>query len=214
MTDPEPRRVLAHSRLRIASAGLAAASAAVAVHDLRRRRNPLYGPALRLGLAAGWCAVHHELAPRPYLSYTRRMRKEADSAITVPDSGLWCVGVTNAGDAAARIVAVSYFAEPHGGTAVAGDALEIRPVFDALGVVDERDYSIMRLTHGSALAPGARQTLYELPLPVAQKFSRLGVTLTYAGPFGERREVTADAIPPHGLPPIHKRASEIHDQLS
>jgi hypothetical protein len=197
MTD---RRTLTRSRLRPAAAVLTAVAAGQASTDVRRGRDPLRGAALPLALAAGWCVVRDAATRRPYLTYTRGLHGQSASTVTVPPGGLWCVDVTNAGDAGARLVAVSYFATSSHGTVEADDALALRPLFDALELVDERDYLLMRITPAFGFAASATQRLIELPLHVARAFSRLGVTLTYAGPYGERTALTVHVHPPQGLP--------------
>jgi hypothetical protein len=197
MTD---RRALNRSRLRPVAAALAAIAAGQATRDLRGGRDPMSGTALPFALAAGWCAVHDAVAPRPLLTYSRGLRKDTASTVTVPDNGLWCVDVANAGDARARLTGVSYFATSTHGDIEGDDALVLRPLFEALDVVDERDYLLLRITPAFGLAAGATVRVMELPLPIARAFSRLGVTLTYAGPFGERTALAVQLHPPHGLP--------------
>jgi hypothetical protein len=121
--------------------------------------------------------------------------------VLVPPAGLWVIDVTNAGDAGARIVGSSYFGTTVDGRDVEGvDALDLRPLFDPLGVVDERDYRLLRIVPGFGIPVGGSVRVMELPLPVAHRFTRLGLTLTYTGPYGERTAITVEAHPPHGLP--------------
>ncbi|HEX8002749.1 MAG TPA: hypothetical protein VF519_08645 [Mycobacteriales bacterium] len=107
--------------------------------------------------------------------------------------------LVNAGDAGARTTALTYFAERDGTMVESGEARDLLPVFEGLGV-DERDYLLVRLTPGGGIGAGSSHRIMELPLTAARAFQRLGVVVTYAGPFGERTALTMEVHPPHGLP--------------
>jgi hypothetical protein len=200
------KRMIARSRLRPITAALAAAASVEGLRDAGRRRDPLRGPTLPLALAAGACAALDAAVPRPLFTYTRGLVPTSKGTVRAPETGLWRVDITNAGDAGANVVDVSYHATPRPGSPIESpategcDALDLRPMFDELGVVDERDYLLVRFTSGFGLAAGATVRLLEFPLNVAAAFRRIGVTLTYAGPFGERTVCPVEAIPDHGLP--------------
>lgn len=197
---PPTRHVLSTSWLRSVTAALAVLATGKAAADLRARRDPLRGPALPLGLAAGWCVVKQATTPRPRLTYRRELRDGADLGLALAPVPMWTVTLANSGGAAALVSAVSWFGRRTDGREVAADdALGLAPLFVSCGVED-RDYLLFRLTAGWSLAPGASETLCALPREIAVQFASLGVTLTVDEGLGAKASYRVEAIPPHGLP--------------
>jgi hypothetical protein len=197
-----PHRVVRPSRLPLVRNGLAAGAAAYAVYDLCRRRDPLRGPALSLGLAGGASATLDEMIRRPSLTFRRGLKGTTTSAVDVPPGGLWRVTVLNAGERTARIIDAMYHARRKGETETleSTEAAEIHKVMEQEGFDGPRDFEMSRLRPDAGLAPGEPLELFELPLPLARRFDALGVTLTYPSAWGEVLSLEVEVRPPHGFP--------------
>jgi len=144
----------------------------------------------------------HGTARRPRLGYTRGLRPTSRGAVVVPPDGLWAVTLTSTGDAAAVVTAVEYAVQFRGEkTLLRGeDAIPVLEHIDGRGHTADRDYLLVRLVAGFALAPGASVRVMELPLSLAEALDVLTLTLVYRGLFGERLRLVLSPHPPQGLP--------------